>query len=54
MVAFIFYLFHQHSQDLTLKVDWAEFEGWKEDGMTLPTECFSSCVYRVAGDDSGL
>ena len=50
---FIFYLFHQHTQELTLKVDWAEFEAWKGDGMTLPAECFSSCVYRVAGDDSG-
>ena len=40
-------------KDITLQVDWAESEAWKEEGMSLPTECYSACVYKMEGDDSG-
>merc|ERR1719341_2763675 len=34
-------------------VDWAQAEAWKEEGMILPTECYSACVYQMEDDDSG-
>jgi len=34
-------------------VDWAQAESWKEEGMILPTECYSACVYQMEDDDSG-
>ena len=36
-----------------LKVDWAQSEAWKGEGMSLPSECYSGCVYQKEGDDSG-
>merc|ERR1719500_278701 len=34
-------------------VDWAESEAWKGEGMSLPSECYSGCVYQKEGDNSG-
>jgi len=34
-------------------VDWSQSEAWKDEGMSLPSECFSACVYQKEGDDSG-
>ena len=43
----------RHALNLPLKVDWAESEAWKGEGMSLPSECYSGCVYQKEGDDSG-